>query len=89
MIDSKGPTLKDKPVKYKEAFVELYNLKNYGQVHEIHGMIELEKMGVLTAINLHNLGTHQNFEILLILHNVYIISSDQNKFMFYINNYIN
>ena len=29
-------TPKSKPFVYIEAFVELYNKKNYGQIHEIH-----------------------------------------------------
>ena len=88
MADSKQFTLKGKPVTYTRAFVELYNWKNHGQVHEIHKMIKLEKMRALTVENLCNLGIHQMIEISLILHSVHVIPRDQNKFVFYINNYI-
>lgn len=51
-------------------------------------MIEFEKMRTLTANNLRNLGAYQIIEISSILQNVYVISRDQGKIIFYINNYI-
>ena len=51
-------------------------------------MIELEKMHVLTMENSHNLVTHRIIKILSIPHNAYIVPEDQNKFVFYVNNYI-
>ncbi len=58
MVYSKG-----KPVTYIGAFVELYNWRNRGQVHEIHAMIELEKMRASIAKNSRNLGAHWIIEI--------------------------
>ena len=55
VADPEWFTLKDKPVIYTGAFVEIYNWRYREQVHEIHGMIELEKMRVSTAENPHNL----------------------------------
>lgn len=46
-------------------------------------------MGVLTTENSYNLSAPQIIEILLVLHNAHIVSRDQNKFIFYVNNYIN
>ncbi len=45
-------------------------------------------MRASTAENPHNLGTHQIIEISLVLRNAHMISRDQNKFMFYVNIYI-
>ena len=43
IADSKQFTAKSKPIIYIGAFVELYQWRNYGQVHKIHGMVELDK----------------------------------------------
>ena len=51
-------------------------------------MVELEKICALTAKNPHNRGIFQIIEISLILHNAYVILRDQDKFVFYDNNYI-
>ena len=51
-------------------------------------MIELEKMCILTAGNSRNFSAHWIIEILLVLHNAHMVLRDQNKFVFYINNYI-
>lgn len=52
-------------------------------------MIELGKMRTLTTKNFHNLGDYCIIEISLILHYIYFVSRDQNKVLFYVNNYIN
>ena len=51
-------------------------------------MIELEKIDASTAEHHCNLDTHQIIEISLVLRSAYIISRDQDKFVFYVNNYI-
>ncbi len=81
-------TLKGKPVTYTGAFVELYTLRNHGEVHEIHEMIELEKMRALIAKNPCNLGAHRIIEISLVLCSAHMVHKDQNKVVFYVNNYI-
>ncbi len=80
---------KGKPVTYTGALVELYNWRNRGQVHEIHGMFELEKMCASIAKNPHNLGAHRIIEILSILRSTHVVPRDQDKVVFYVNNYIN
>lgn len=45
-------------------------------------------MHILIAKNPCNLDTHQTIKILLISYSAYVISKDQNKFVFYVNNYI-
>ena len=81
--------LKNKLVIYIRKFVELYNKRNCRQVHEIYGIMELEKMRASIIENSHNLGTDWMIEILLVLHNANIVPRDQDRFVFYINNYIN
>ena len=41
-----------------------------------------------TAENLRNFGGHQIIEISSVLHSAHMVSRNQNKFVFYINNYI-
>ena len=43
IAEPKRFTAKGKPITYTGAFVEFYKWRNRGQVHEIHGMVELEK----------------------------------------------
>ena len=52
-------------------------------------MIKLEKMHISTIENPHNFGTYWMIEISLVLCSVHMVPRDQNKFMFYVNNYIN
>ena len=66
-------TLKDKPITYTGGFVELYNWRNRGQIHEIYRMIEIEKIRTSTAENLHNFGVFQIIGISLVLYSVYVI----------------
>ena len=88
VVDPERFTLKGKPVIYTGAFVELYNWKNRGQVHKIYGMIELEKMHALTAENPRNLNAHRIIEISSVLRSAHMVPRDQDKFVFYVNNYI-
>ena len=88
MADPEQFTPKNKLVTYTGVFVELYKWNNRGQVYEIYEMVELEKMRALTAENPCNLSTHWIIEISSILCSTHIVSRDQNKFVFYVNNYI-
>ena len=88
MADLERFNLKGKLVIYTRAFVKLYNLRNCGQVDEIYGMMKLENMRVLTLKYLSNLGVYLIIQISLILHSVYVIFRYPDKFVFYINNYI-
>ncbi len=88
VADPERFTLKGKPITYTGALVELYKLRNRGQVYEIYGMIELEKMRASIAKNPRNLGAYWIIEISLVLHNAHIVPRDQDKVVFYVNNYI-
>ena len=89
MADPRWFTLKKKQVIYSRAFVELYNWKNNGQIHEIYRIIELEKTRTLTMKNLRNLSAHRIIERSLVLCNAQMVFGNQDKFVFYVNNYIN
>ena len=52
-------------------------------------MAELKKMRALIAENPYNLGACQIIEIPLVLRNAHIVPRDQDKIVFYVNNYIN
>lgn len=52
-------------------------------------MIELEKIRASTAENYRNFGAYWIIKILLILYNTHMILRDQDKFVFYVYNYIN
>ncbi len=81
-------TDKSKLITYIRAFVKLYNWRNHGQVYEIYRMIELEKMRTSTAKYPRNLGAPRIVEISSILRSAHIVLRDQEKIVFYINNYI-
>ena len=51
-------------------------------------MIELQKMHVLIAKNSRNLSAYQIIEILSVLQSAHVVLRDQDKFVFYVNNYI-
>ena len=51
-------------------------------------MIELKKMRALTIKNPYNLGVYRIIEISSILRSAYMAPRDQDKFMFYVNNFI-
>ena len=51
-------------------------------------MIELEKMSALTVENPCNLDTHRMIEISSVLRSAYVVPRNQDKFVFYVNNYI-
>lgn len=89
IADPERFTLKDQLVTYIGIFVELYNWRNHKQVYEIHGMIKLEKIYALITKNPRNLGTYRIIKIPSVLYSAYVVSRDQDKFVFYINNYIN
>ena len=88
VADPEQFTFKGKPVTYTGAFVELYNWMNREQIHEIHEIIKLKKMCALTSKNPRNLITHWIIEISSVLRNAQVISRDQDKIVFYVNNYI-
>ncbi len=51
-------------------------------------MVELDKWHASTAENSHNLGADYIIEISLVLHSAYVVLRDQDRIVFYVNNYI-
>ena len=51
-------------------------------------MVELDKWHILTTENSCNLGAHCITEVSLVLRSVYVIPRDQDRMVFYVNNYI-
>ena len=88
VADPEWFTAKGKPITYTGAFVELYKWKNFGQVHKIHGMVELDKWHVSMAENPRNLDAHRIIEVSSVLHSAHVVPRDQDKMVFYVNNYI-
>ena len=88
IVDPKRFTAKNKLITYTRAFVELCKWKNRGQVYKIHEMIELDKWHVSMAENLRNLSAHHIIEVSSDLRSAYVISRDQDRIIFYVNNYI-
>ncbi len=88
IADLERLTDKSKPITYIGAFVELYNERNRGQVYEIHEVIELEKMCTSMAKLPRYLGAHCIVKISSIFCSAYVIPRDQERIVFYVNNYI-
>ena len=88
IADPERFTAKGKPITYTGAFVELYKWRNRGQVYKIHRMIEFDKWHVSTVENLCNLGAHCNIEVFSVLRSAHGVSKDQDRLVFYVNNYI-
>lgn len=88
MADSEWFILKRKPIIYIRAFIELYNKKNSGPLYEIQKMVRFKKIYALTTKNSYNLGNYWMVEISHILHIAYIVLENYNKFVFYVNKYI-
>ena len=51
-------------------------------------MVQLRKMCALIAKNPRNLDACRIIKIFTVLHSAYVVPKDQDKFVFYINNYI-
>ncbi len=88
VVDPEQFINKGKPITYIKVFVELYNWRNHGQVLKIHGIVELKKMSASMDKHLRNLGAHCIIEISSILHSAHVLCRDQEKIVFYVNNYI-
>lgn len=88
ITDQKQFTHRNKLVIYTGAFVEFYIKKNHIQVHKIYGITELEKIYASTIENCYNFDAHQIIVISLVIYNAHIIFKDKDKFLFYVNNYI-
>ena len=88
IADPERFTTKSKPITYTRTFVELYKWRNYGQIDQIHGIVEFDKWHVSTAKNPRNLGAHCIIKISSIMHSAHVVPRDQDMIIFYVINYI-
>ena len=88
VADPEWFTAKSKPITYTGAFMKLYKWKNRGQVHEIYRIVELDKWHASTAENSRNLGARCIIEVFSVLRSAHVIRRDQDRVVFYVNNYI-
>lgn len=82
VADPERFTAKGKPITCTWAFVELYNWRNRGQVHEIHGMVEFNNWRASTAQNPRILGAHRVIEISSVLRSAHVVPRDQERVVF-------
>lgn len=57
-------------------------------MYEIYKMVKLKKWSISIAQNLYILGTSCIIKIFVVLHSGHIMPGDQEKTVFYVNNYI-
>lgn len=88
VADPERFTTKSQPIIFTKAFVKLYNWGNFKQIHKIYKMVRLQKWRASTAKNPRNFDAHCIVKISSILHSAYIVCKDQEKFEFYVSNYI-
>lgn len=87
VVDLEWFNPKDKPVMYSRAFIELYNSKNYRKLYKIHEIFEFKKMYVSTTGNPDNFSAYWVIKILFVLRNTNMILRNQDRVVFYVNNY--
>lgn len=87
IADSEQIITKGKLIIYIGVFVELYNQKNHEQVYEIHEIIKFESWRTSIAWNSCILGAYYFIKIFLVLRSSHVVPRDQEKTVFYINNY--
>lgn len=78
----------NKPVIYMWTLVMFENWRNREQVYEMSMMIELEIMYTSITKNPYNLDAHLIIKIFLVLCSTHMVSKDQKKIVFYVNNYL-
>lgn len=79
---------KRKPVIYTQAFDEIYDWCNRGQVHKTHGMVELEKYPISSVEDPLNQGAHRFYKIFEVLRSAHVVPRDTEGNTFYFNNYV-
>ncbi len=86
VADLQRSNQKEKLMIYTGAYVEIYNWRSRGLVHETYGMVELEKYQISRAKNPLNLGVQRFYKISEFLQNVHVVPRDIEGNTFYLNN---
>jgi hypothetical protein len=87
VIDDSRHDSKGAPVYYTGAFIELLRLKRNGQVHSVHGMVEVEDWPQMLSQNPRDIGHRCFFDMSTILRSAHVIPTG-NAGVYYINNYV-
>ena len=78
---------KNKPVTYTAALVELFRWRNGGQVHNTHGMFEVEKWPASSSSRPRNLGPLRFYETQSVINCAHLVPADVLGTRFYVNNW--
>src|SRR5580692_6023507 len=87
VVDDSRRDSKGAPVQYTGVFVDLLRLRNNGQVHSVHGMVEVEDWPQVCTQNPCNIGHWCFFDMSTILRSAHIIPTN-NTGIYYVNNYV-
>ena len=87
VVDDSRHDSKGAPVQYTGVFINLLRLKNNGQVHSVHGMVEVEDWPQVHTQNPRNIGYRCFFDMSTILRSAHIIPTN-NTGIYYVNNYV-
>ncbi len=87
VTDPQQSNQKGKLMMYTRAFVEIYNWRSRGLVHETHGIVEREKYPISRAENPLNLGGQRFYKIFEVLQSAHVVPRDTEGNTFYLNNY--
>jgi len=87
IVDDSRHDSKGAPIQYTGVFINLLRLRNNGQVHGIHGMVEVEDWPQVRTQNPRNIGYRRFFDMSTILRSAHIIPTD-NTGLYYVNNYV-
>ncbi len=88
VADPQQSNRKGKPMMYTGVFVEIYNWRSRGLVHETHRMVELETYPISRAENSLNLGGQRFYKISEVLRSAQVVPRGTEDNTFYLNNYI-
>lgn len=81
-------SFQSKTVTYIGVFFEFFNQSNYRQVYVINKRVGIKEMYSLTRKKFFKIYVYQIIEIFFALNYPYIISKNQEKLIFYLNNHI-
>ena len=87
IVDDSRHDSKGAPVQYTGVFIDLLRLRNNGQVHSVHGMVEVEDWPQVRTQNPRNISHRCFFDMSTILRSAHIIPTN-NLGSYYVNNYV-
>ena len=88
ILDPLRRNFKNKPLKYTGAFIELFKWRNQGQIHETHGMLEVESWPLNNIRKSRMLNARRFYEISNIIHCAHVVPAGESSSIFYVNYWI-